>query len=168
MISTTAPFGPTYVCLDAGWQEQQLNGPFAMPDPSRYEATEFPAAAPPAAIARAVDMIANAKRPVIFVGRVTRNPDAWKARTFVNRAQYDDLYAKSVAAPEDFWRGQAETMQWIKPFTKVKDVSYDAADLHIKWFYDGTLNVCANCIDRHLPQRANQTAILWEGDDPKD
>ena len=95
-------------------------------------------------------------------------PDAWKARTFVNRAQYDDLYAKSVAAPEDFWRGQAETMQWIKPFTKVKDVSYDAADLHIKWFYDGTLNVCANCIDRHLPQRANQTAILWEGDDPKD
>src|SRR5262249_49153443 len=57
---------------------------------------------------------------------------------------------------------------WIKPFTRVKHVSYDAKDLHIRWFDDGTLNVSANCIDRHLPGRANQTAILWEGDDPKD
>ena len=95
-------------------------------------------------------------------------PDASKARALVTAAQYDERYAQSVADPAAFWAKEAQAMQWIKPFTKVKDVSFGDDDLHIRWFYDGTLNVCANCIDRHLPKRANQTAILWEGDDPKD
>src|SRR5215475_1334510 len=91
-------------------------------------------------------------------------PQEWKKRAFADKAKYDDLYAASLADPEGFWRREAQAVEWIKPFTKVKDVSYDVRDLHIRWFYDGTLNVSANCIDRHLKTRANQTAILWEGD----
>ncbi|HEY3778435.1 MAG TPA: acetate--CoA ligase [Rhizomicrobium sp.] len=94
--------------------------------------------------------------------------DAWQACAEINRARYEEMYARSLADPEGFWREQAKAIDWIKPFTKVKDVSFDARDLHIRWFEDGTLNVCANCIDRHLPERANETAILWEGDDPKE
>jgi acetyl-CoA synthetase len=95
-------------------------------------------------------------------------PGEWQTRAHVTKAQYEEMYARSLRDPEGFWREEARRVAWIKPFTKVKDVSYDASDLHIRWFEDGTLNVCANCIDRHLPQRASQTAILWEGDDPKD
>jgi acetyl-CoA synthetase len=94
--------------------------------------------------------------------------DEWKFRSHVTKAQYEEMYARSLRDPEGFWREQAKIIDWMKPFTKVKNVSYDADDLHIRWFEDGTLNVCANCIDRHLPKRAGQTAILWEGDDPKD
>ncbi|HEX3429436.1 MAG TPA: acetate--CoA ligase [Rhizomicrobium sp.] len=92
----------------------------------------------------------------------------WKSRAYVTKAQYDEMYRRSLADPAGFWRDEARSIDWIKQFTKVRDVSYDPKDLHIRWFDDGTLNVCANCIDRHLPRRANQTAILWEGDDPKD
>ncbi|HLY05519.1 MAG TPA: acetate--CoA ligase, partial [Rhizomicrobium sp.] len=95
-------------------------------------------------------------------------PAEWKKRAHVTKAQYDEMYARSLRDPEDFWRDEARRIDWIRPFTKVKDVSYDANDLHIRWFEDGTLNVSANCVDRHLPARANRTAILWEGDDPKD
>src|SRR5437016_4512520 len=95
-------------------------------------------------------------------------PEEWRSRAHVTKARYEKMYARSLGDPEGFWREEASRIDWIKPFTKVKDVSYDAKDLHIRWFEDGTLNVCANCIDRHLPQRAEQTAILWEGDDPKD
>ena len=90
----------------------------------------------------------------------------WIARAYVNKDRYDKAYARSVADPEGFWRQEANRIDWIKPFTKVKDVSFDASDLHIRWYYDGTLNVSANCIDRHLAKRGNQTAIIWEGDDP--
>jgi acetyl-CoA synthetase len=92
--------------------------------------------------------------------------DAWKARAHIDAAKYRELYAQSVSDPEGFWREQANAIDWIKPFTKVRDVSYSADDLHIKWFEDGTLNVSANCIDRHLETRGDQTAIIWEGDDP--
>jgi acetyl-CoA synthetase len=99
---------------------------------------------------------------------IFRVTDEWKARAHATKAQYEEMYASSLRDPEGFWREQAKVIDWISPFTKVKDVSYDSADVHIRWFYDGTLNVCANCVDRHLPVRANQTAILWEGDDPRD
>ena len=69
--------------------------------------------------------------------------------------------------PEAFWAAEARKLEWMQPFTNVKDVSFDAKNLHIRWFYDGTLNVSVNCIDRHLKTRGNQTAIIWEGDDPK-
>ncbi len=95
-------------------------------------------------------------------------PAEWKARAYVNPDSYRKMYAESVADNVGFWAAEAKQIDWIKPFTKVKDCSFDARDLHIKWFYDGTLNVSANCADRHLAKRADQSAIIWEGDDPKD
>lgn len=80
--------------------------------------------------------------------------------------QYNVNYQESRDDNVGFWQKQGKRIDWIKPYSKVKDVSYDKKDLHIRWYEDGSLNVCANCIDRHLPSRANQTAIIWEGDDP--
>ena len=88
------------------------------------------------------------------------------ARARVNHDQYQDLYRQSITDNGAFWAGQARRINWIKPFGRVKDVSFDKPDLHIRWFEDGTLNACYNCIDRHLETRSEQTAILWEGDDP--
>jgi len=93
--------------------------------------------------------------------------DAWKKRAHIDAAAYEAMYAESLRDPDGFWAGQAKAfLAWARPFTKVQDVSWDADDLHIRWFEDGALNVAANCIDRHLKTRGNQTAILWEGDDP--
>src|ERR1051325_588852 len=92
----------------------------------------------------------------------------WRERALIDREKYEAMYARSISHPEEFWREQAKRLDWIKRFTKVKNVSWDPDNLYIKWFEDGTLNVSANCIDRHLPKRAKQTAIIWEGDDPKD
>ncbi|WP_299739188.1 acetate--CoA ligase [uncultured Roseobacter sp.] len=86
----------------------------------------------------------------------------------VNAAQYASLYEASVADPAAFWAKQGERLDWIKPFTKVKDVDFTLGNVSIKWFEDGVLNVAANCIDRHLAARGDQTAIIWEPDDPKD
>src|SRR5262249_26797200 len=94
-------------------------------------------------------------------------PEAWRKRAFVDRDKYEAMYAKSLKDPDGFWREQAKRIDWIKPFTKVKNVSWNPDDLYIRWFEDGSLNVSANCIDRHLAKRGKQTAILWEGDDPK-
>ena len=80
--------------------------------------------------------------------------------------QYLNQYDQSVQQSEAFWREVAQRIDWIKPFSRVKDVSFDPADVHIRWFDDGTLNASANCIDRHLPQRAQQPAIIWEPDSP--
>ncbi|MDE2464024.1 MAG: acetate--CoA ligase [Alphaproteobacteria bacterium] len=93
-------------------------------------------------------------------------PDDWAQRAYVNAQSYDTLYRRSLEDPDGFWREVALKLDWIKPFSKVQNVSFDPDDLHIRWFEDGKLNVAANCIDRHLPTRADQTAILWEGDDP--
>jgi acetyl-CoA synthetase len=79
---------------------------------------------------------------------------------------YAALYADSIADPDAFWAEHGKRIDWIKPYTQVSDVSYDAADLHIKWFADGSLNAAANCLDRHLAERGDQTAIIWEGDEP--
>src|SRR5436190_10333714 len=86
----------------------------------------------------------------------------------VSEERYHADYARSIADPEAFWADVGKRLDWIEPYTKVKDVSFDAKDLHIRWFEDGTLNVSANCLDRHLKTRGDKTAILWEGDDPKD
>ncbi len=93
-------------------------------------------------------------------------PDEWRKHALIDRAKYEEMYARSVKDPEGFWAGEAKRLDWIKPFTKVKNVSWEPENLSIKWFEDGSLNVAANCIDRHLPKRAKQTAIIWEGDDP--
>jgi len=92
----------------------------------------------------------------------------WAEKAWCNKAQYEEMYERSITDPEGFWAEHGKRVDWIKPFTKVKDVSYAADDLHIRWFYDGTLNASANCLDRHLATRGDQTAIIWEGDDPAD
>src|SRR5688572_12772211 len=95
-------------------------------------------------------------------------PADWAKRAWANDAKYKEMYAASIADPNKFWGEQAKRITWIKPFTKVKNTSYAPGNISIKWFEDGTLNACFNCVDRHLEKRGNQTAIIWEGDDPKD
>jgi acetyl-CoA synthetase len=87
-------------------------------------------------------------------------------KPLVNHDQYHSMYRQSVDNDEAFWAGQAHTLDWTKAFSRVKDVSFAKDDLHINWFEDGELNVCVNCVDRHLADRANQTAIIFEGDQP--
>ena len=94
-------------------------------------------------------------------------PAEWAKRAFINDAEYKKMYAQSLADPNGFWREQAKRLHWSKPFTKVKNTSFDRHHVSIKWFEDGFLNVAHNCIDRHLHSRGQQTAIIWEGDDPK-
>jgi len=89
-----------------------------------------------------------------------------KARALIDESGYKEMYAHSVTDNEDFWAEQAKRIDWIKPFSKVKDVSFAKDDLHIRWYEDGTLNVCFNCVDRHLESKADDVAIIWEGDDP--
>ncbi len=90
------------------------------------------------------------------------------AKAHVDAAKYDEMYARSIAEPEAFWAEQAKRIDWIKQPTEIKKVDYTFGQVSIEWFRDGTLNVAANCIDRHLPARADQTAIIWEPDDPAD
>lgn len=83
-------------------------------------------------------------------------------KTLLTKEQYQAMYRHSVESPDEFWTEQARRLKWIKPFTKVKDISFDKNDLHIRWYEDGILNVSENCIDRHLAERGNETAIIWE------
>ncbi len=89
-----------------------------------------------------------------------------KARTYVTKAQYDEMYARSVNDPDGFWAEQAKRIDWIKPPTKIKNTSFAYPDVSIKWYEDGVLNIAANCLDRHLATRGDQVAIIWEGDTP--
>ena len=93
--------------------------------------------------------------------------DEWAKRAWVDAPTYKAMYDRSINDPEGFWGEHGKRVDWIRPFTRVKDTSY-TGDVHIRWFADGTLNAAYNCIDRHLAKRADQTAIIWEGDDPKD
>ena len=92
-------------------------------------------------------------------------PPAWAARAYVDAAGYAAKYAAALDAPEAFWRAESARLDWIKPWTKLSQCSFDEADFGIEWFADGTLNVSANCLDRHLATRGDQVAIIWEGDD---
>jgi acetyl-CoA synthetase len=95
-------------------------------------------------------------------------PADFVARAHVDAEAYARMYAASVADPEAFWGEQGKRIDWIKPYTKVKNTSFQPGNIDIRWFEDGTLNVCANCVDRHLATRAEQTAIIWEPDDPSE
>ena len=90
------------------------------------------------------------------------------ANALIDNSGYQAMYDASIADPDAFWAEHGKRIDWIKPYSQVSDVSYDKADLHISWFGDGTLNAAANCLDRHLAGRGDQTAIIWEGDDPAD
>jgi len=93
-------------------------------------------------------------------------PAEWAKKAWVDAQKYQEMYAASVKENAAFWAEHGLRIDWFEPYTKVKDVSYAYDDVHIRWYYDGVTNVCYNCIDRHLPDRAAQTAIIWEGDDP--
>jgi acetyl-CoA synthetase len=93
-------------------------------------------------------------------------PPAFAANARVKQADYRHLYAESVRDPHGFWAREGRRVDWIRAYSKIKDVNYDAKNFRIRWFYDGQLNVSANCLDRHLTTRGDKTAIIWEGDDP--
>ena len=95
-------------------------------------------------------------------------PENTAKAAFIDNEKYIELYQQSIEDPERFWKEQGQRINWIKPYEKIKDVSFLQNDVHIKWYYDGTLNAAANCIDRHLSKRGDQVAIIWEGDDPTD
>jgi acetyl-CoA synthetase len=92
-------------------------------------------------------------------------PQPVAEKAWVDAAKYQRMYEESIGSPEKFWGEHGKRLSWIKPYTEVKDTSF-TGDVHIRWFEDGTLNASYNCIDRHLPTRAGQTAIIWEGDSP--
>ena len=95
-------------------------------------------------------------------------PAEWAKRAFINDAKYKEMYQRSLADPDGFWAEQAKRLHWYRAPTRIKNTSFDPHNVSIKWFEDGTLNAAYNCIDRHLADRGDQVAILWEGDDPKD
>jgi acetyl-CoA synthetase len=93
-------------------------------------------------------------------------PADWSKRAWIDDAKYREMYARSLSDPKGFWAGQAKRLDWMKTPSKIDNWSFAPGNVSIKWFEDGVLNAAYNCIDRHLPKRANQTAIIWEGDDP--
>jgi acetyl-CoA synthetase len=95
-------------------------------------------------------------------------PTDWAKNSYVNQSSYEAKYKESINNNEKFWANEGKRIHWFKPYTKIKEVIYSTKKVSIKWFYDGTTNVSYNCIDRHLPKRAKQTAIIFEGDDPKE
>jgi acetyl-CoA synthetase len=94
-------------------------------------------------------------------------PAEWAKKAWIDDAKYRSMYEASIRDPLGFWNEHGRRIDWIKPYTQIRDVSYDARDLHIRWYHDGVLNASANCLDRHLARRGDQVAIIWEGDDPK-
>ena len=93
---------------------------------------------------------------------------AFAASAHADKATYEAMYAASIADPDAFWDAQGKRLDWMTPYTKVKDTTFEHSGVSIKWYEDGVLNVSANCIDRHLATRGTQTAIIWEGDNPED
>ncbi|NOT72019.1 MAG: acetate--CoA ligase [Hyphomicrobium sp.] len=92
----------------------------------------------------------------------------WAERAYINAASYKSMYEKSVSDPTGFWGEQGKRLEWMRPYTKVKNTSFKPGSVDIRWFEDGTLNVSSNCIDRHLAKRGDQVAIIWEGDNPNE
>ena len=86
----------------------------------------------------------------------------------INADQYEKMYQESINQPDHFWAENGKRIDWVKPYSKISNFSYDLNNLSIKWFEDGTLNASYNCIDRHVLKNGNKTAIIWEGDDPKE
>ena len=95
-------------------------------------------------------------------------PDEWARNALIDADRYEAMYRESVDDPDSFWRREAQRIDWIRPFTEVRKVSFNEADFGIRWFHDGTLNLSANCLDRNLAERGAATAIIWEPDDPSD
>ena len=99
-----------------------------------------------------------------MTSKIYKVPEDFAALAHLKHADYLRLYQESVRDPHTFWSRIGRRIDWIQPYSKVKDTSYDEKDFRIRWFYDGKLNVAANCLDRHLTKRGDKTAILWESD----
>ena len=99
---------------------------------------------------------------------IIKTKPQWLKSSLASKDQYKKKYSDSIKNNDEFWKKEGKRITWIKPYTKIKDVKYSNKDVNIKWFYDGTLNASANCIDRHLKDKKNQTAIIWVGDNPKE
>ena len=91
----------------------------------------------------------------------------WIKQATVDKKTYEKKYKQSIKDNDGFWKKEGKRITWIKPYTKIKNVKYSKSEVNIKWYYDGTLNASANCIDRHLKNKKDKTAIIWVGDDPK-
>ena len=98
---------------------------------------------------------------------IIKTSKLWSKRAYVNKKAYEKKYNLSIKDNENFWRKEGKRITWIKPYTKIKDINYGKTDVKIKWYYDGTLNASTNCIDRHLKNKKNRTAIIWVGDNPE-
>jgi len=99
---------------------------------------------------------------------VIKTKDEWIKNSLANKKQYREKYSKSIKDNDGFWKKEGKRITWIKPYKKIKDVKFSRKEVKINWFQDGTLNASANCIDRHLKDKKDKTAIIWVGDDPKD
>ena len=99
---------------------------------------------------------------------IIKTKPQWIKSSLATKSKYQDKYSKSIKNNDEFWRKEGKRITWIKPYKKIKDVKYSTKDVKIKWFHDGTLNASTNCIDRHLKDKKDKTAIIWVGDDPKD
>ncbi|MDC0454548.1 acetate--CoA ligase [Candidatus Pelagibacter sp.] len=99
---------------------------------------------------------------------IIKTKPQWVKNSLASKSKYQDKYSKSIKNNDEFWRKEGKRITWIKPYKKIKDVKYSTKEVKIKWFQDGTLNASANCIDRHLKDKKDKTAIIWVGDDPKD
>ena len=99
---------------------------------------------------------------------IIKTKPQWVKNSLASKSKYQDKYSKSIKNNDEFWKKEGKRITWIKPYKKIKDVKYSTKEVKIKWFQDGTLNASANCIDRHLKDKKDKTAIIWVGDDPKD
>jgi len=99
---------------------------------------------------------------------IIKTKPEWVKNSLANKSQYQKKYQESIKSNDNFWKREGKRITWIKPYKKIKDVKYSNKDVKIKWYHDGTLNASANCIDRHLKDHKDKTAIIWVGDDPKD
>ena len=93
-------------------------------------------------------------------------PSEWAQRARMTKSGYEAARGAAREQPDAFWAEQARRLDWVTPPTEIKDVSFDRADFRIRWFGDGVLNVAWNCLDRHLAERGDETAVIWEGDEP--
>ena len=99
---------------------------------------------------------------------IFKTKQEWIKNSIANKSQYQNKYNESIKNNNAFWKKEGKRISWIKPYKKIKDVKYSKEEVKIKWYEDGTLNASANCIDRHLKDKKDKTAIIWVGDDPKD
>ena len=101
-------------------------------------------------------------------GLIIKTRPEWIKSSLATKSKYQDKYSQSIKNNNEFWRKEGKRITWIKPYKKIKDIKYSTKEVKIKWFQDGTLNASANCIDRHLKDKKDKIAIIWEGDNPKD